>query len=924
MRGLREIRGAATTFVAVLAAALPVHAQSVLDRLLPGGGTEDLVGTQPGPVYTVDESMGEARGGNLFHGFRRFSIASGDTAHFTSVQPFDRVLVRVTGGETSSIDGTLRSTVLNGAGGGADFFFLNPAGVLFGPNAAVDLSGSLFLSTSDALTFDNGDVLEIADETTPVLSVAAPRAFGFFGGAPAGDVLLAPGGSIALDRGERLALVGGDVRVNGPLSLGLSGVNVGFAAAGSAAAEVDVATLDVTTATPSALGEVAIGPGVSLVALDLTDLDGEQGRFVVRGGRLLITGSGAEPTELVFGGTPGGTEPAIDVDVSGEVAIEGFASLATLALGSQVGGGMRIAADALNVDVDGAVVGLGSDGSGAGGARPIRIDARDVRFDGGTGLFSIASGPGGGADVEILADTTTVTEGGQVLTTSFSSVTGPRILIQGGELVVQDGGAIEASTQGAGAGGRIDVDVDRLELGRTDALQTPGFLSTSSAAGSTGTGGDIEVLAREVSLASGAQISTTTQGGSDAGAIRLVVDETVRLEGDDGGTPVNQSGFFTRATAGSGNGGDIDVVAERIEIVDGALVSALSESPGDAGSIRLEARDEIRVEGEGALPSSIQARAEVGGAGDITLVAPRVRITDGGAVSANSLGGQPVGRIRIEGGDLLVTGSTASGTQVSTISANTQGTGTAGGIEVDVTGDVVVSDDAQLTTLSESSAPSGSITVSARSVRVSSGGRLSTVAEGSADAGVIEIDVADTLEITDGRLTSNARLGAGGRITARAGERIRLGDGAEIATEVALGAGDAGDIELSAPVLTLDRATVTATAVDGLGGDVRIDAGLLFESAESTIDATSETNFDGEVSRATPQVDLSGQLGRLDSRPTEASDGLTRDCSTRSEVVGSLVVEAQRREERFDADDLDFLPGDGAAPEREGDDACAR
>ena len=42
------------------------------------------------------------------------------------------VLARVTGGSASSIDRTLRSSVPD-----ADFYLINPAGVVFGPNASV-------------------------------------------------------------------------------------------------------------------------------------------------------------------------------------------------------------------------------------------------------------------------------------------------------------------------------------------------------------------------------------------------------------------------------------------------------------------------------------------------------------------------------------------------------------------------------------------------------------------------------------------------------------------------------------------------------------------------------------------------------------------------------------------------------------------
>ena len=58
------------------------------------------------------------------------------------------VISRVTGGEESQIDGTLASRV-----GQADLYFVNPAGVLFGPNAKLDVPGSPHVSSAHVLRF---------------------------------------------------------------------------------------------------------------------------------------------------------------------------------------------------------------------------------------------------------------------------------------------------------------------------------------------------------------------------------------------------------------------------------------------------------------------------------------------------------------------------------------------------------------------------------------------------------------------------------------------------------------------------------------------------------------------------------------------------------------------------------------------------
>ena len=129
-------------FVAALAAC-PAAAQNqglvVRDGTV-GSAPKGIV--PPGPDdlgqadYLIRADLGEQRGRNLFHSFLRFSIGSGERATFTGEGAPDpgaieNVISRVTGGDPSEIDGTLRSTIP-----GADLWLLNPKGAIFGEGPA--------------------------------------------------------------------------------------------------------------------------------------------------------------------------------------------------------------------------------------------------------------------------------------------------------------------------------------------------------------------------------------------------------------------------------------------------------------------------------------------------------------------------------------------------------------------------------------------------------------------------------------------------------------------------------------------------------------------------------------------------------------------------------------------------------------------
>src|SRR5262245_18139379 len=101
-----------------------VTAQVVLD------GKFSTAGPLAGPNFNITADLGKTIGNNLFHSFSQFNLAQGDVATFSGPANIRNVLSRITGNSPSTIDGTLQCTIA-----GANFFFMNPNGVVFGPHA---------------------------------------------------------------------------------------------------------------------------------------------------------------------------------------------------------------------------------------------------------------------------------------------------------------------------------------------------------------------------------------------------------------------------------------------------------------------------------------------------------------------------------------------------------------------------------------------------------------------------------------------------------------------------------------------------------------------------------------------------------------------------------------------------------------------
>lgn len=166
--------------------------------------------TTEGAVTTI--GGGVRAGDNLFHSFTRFNLGPGDIARWTASDALTirNVINRVTGGETSFIAGTIDTSAMPGA----DFFFLNPAGIMFGDGAAIDVGGTAHFSTAQQLGFADGTMLVSGTASGSSFSMAEPARFGFLGGNAPITLRASAGPGDAAARGVgagRIALSASDI-----------------------------------------------------------------------------------------------------------------------------------------------------------------------------------------------------------------------------------------------------------------------------------------------------------------------------------------------------------------------------------------------------------------------------------------------------------------------------------------------------------------------------------------------------------------------------------------------------------------------------------------------------------------------------------------------------------------------------------------
>ena len=185
-----------------LAGVLTGRAAVITDGSLGAGGA--LIG----PNFAVPSSLGRLAGGNLFHSFSQFNLTSSESATFSGPGSVHNILARVTGGNASSIDGLIHSTIP-----GANFFLLNPNGVMFGPHASVDVSGSFAVTTGDSIKLSDGARFNAQPGAADALLTSAPPvAFGFL--TANSGVISFQGSQLTSAPGKTWAFAGGQVHLN--------------------------------------------------------------------------------------------------------------------------------------------------------------------------------------------------------------------------------------------------------------------------------------------------------------------------------------------------------------------------------------------------------------------------------------------------------------------------------------------------------------------------------------------------------------------------------------------------------------------------------------------------------------------------------------------------------------------------------------
>jgi filamentous hemagglutinin family protein len=182
------------------------QAQSITPAADPTG---TIVSSPANNLNQYNITGGTTAGNNLFHSFQKFGLTPNQLANFISTPSIQNILGRVTGGEASVINGLIQVT-----GSQANLYLMNPAGIVFGANASLNVPASFTATTANGIGFDSHWFNAVGTNNYAAL-VGNPSVFAFTMTQP-GAIVNA--GNLAVGQGQNLTLLGGTVASTGTLT----------------------------------------------------------------------------------------------------------------------------------------------------------------------------------------------------------------------------------------------------------------------------------------------------------------------------------------------------------------------------------------------------------------------------------------------------------------------------------------------------------------------------------------------------------------------------------------------------------------------------------------------------------------------------------------------------------------------------------
>ena len=834
-------------------------------------------------------------GPNLFHSFGNFAVGTGDLANFLNDTglPTSNILGRVTGGNISTIDGTIQTTGF----GNANLFLMNPSGIVLGPGASLNVGGSVSFTTAQYFRLFDGvnsanfyansandglanSILAINVSAFEFLS-ASPGGYGFLTAPDPNVAIAVQGSNLAVPSGQSISLVGGKVVIEAGAQLTAPNGNINLAGTTSPG-EFDATTLSSLPnrdgASFSSFGTIHMAPSSSVDVHGTSTVFIKDGQLVLSLNDTTLRASENDappdtveltPTSSIVTSTSG-ANPGADLQITAGTVRMDSTSVQTLNSGDLAGGNISINAttvDLTNGTSLSSFTGLDfSTGNivGSGGGGNVIVQGLDGQAGSHTGSFILSNssfistttvGPGKGGDVRLNASALTID--------NVSSIT-----------TVTTGG--DNGVGGSGVGGDLVLNAEIVSL-------SSGASIVSQAAQGGGHGGNVIIQglqgagspSESISLLAASSLSSETFGSSNGGGI-AIISKTLIMDG--GNTVINSS------VSDVGRGGDVVVSVQLASLSGGATITGKTiNSQGPTLTVQgLQGADDkadsviLSGSGTGIISDSVGGTIR---AGDVAVRAKSVSLAEGAVIqAATTVTTAAGGNVMIDADTVNLSGASRISSQASdsdagqititanaltlnnsAISTNTISTGRAGDVRLS-TGTLHLLNQATINSSTNASGQAGDITITGNTVTLDSGGAISSASTGTEPtvnfdgttappgrAGTITITASGNVTSNAGTITTSAEANRGGDISITA-SNIQFSNGTLI------NANSNGPLTVIQLMLDGNGQLVEQVVGDGNAGNIRIESGstVLIEQSSVTTEASQASG--GQITINAPDM----------------------------------------------------------------------
>lgn len=453
-------------------------------------------------------------------------------------------------------------------------------------------------------------------------------------------------------------------------------------------------------------------------------------------------------------------------------------------------------------------------------------------------------------------------------------------------ITIEGSSGIVNSTRNRANGGFISI--------RTGELNLSNLASISTETTGQGRGGDIRINTGTLSIRDSSGIITSTLSGGRAGDISIIATDTVDIDEEGNRNPLPSRINSDVGLGAQGNGGNIRIETQNLNILNGGQVTSGTLGVGDTGDVTIVANRvnvigrspagssvSVNTDDDGSLPSLLGTQVErpdrrlprnfvFGNGGDVSINTQQLTVADGATVTARSFGfgRSDAGNIRITapaGVEISGIYRTLSGgvrrsgivTQVGRRRGGDPIEGNAGNLRIE-TNRLLIQDGATLNSRNSGSGNAGSIEVIASGIELNRGGIITSEMFGdlsTGDAGNLllrarEMTLNDASLITASTITPDS---AGGNIDLQITNALSLSGNSNIRTTTVNGQG--GNLRLNsrqqaARTVTLSGGSSLSaqSTVRGNAGNIFVNVGRLWiNHPNSSVAASSVSGEGGDI-----------------------------------------------------------------------------